>query len=452
MTRPTYTKLPSYLCLTLLFILLPTQAIFAQSRCPPLNLSPQARIGVNVARDARKEITDYAVEQINAGWYLDYTWHRQPPRPNGMTYFPMLRTNANLTKLATDLGLALAQNPGQTWILGNEPDNWAQDRRTPAEFATFYHTFYHFIKARDPSSRIAMAAVTAVTPLRLRYLDAVLASYRAQYQQELPADLWTVHIYLLSETDQGGIGLPPGLETFAGEAIMLEQADHDNLQAFAAQVRTFRAWMAAHGFRNHELMLSEYGILLPPSHGFGEERVRNFLLGTFAYLQTARDERTGLPADDNRLVQRWGWFSLNFYAYNPAGSKAEQNGLNGNLFDHGSGAITPLGTTFRDYMTRLTTRTVDLAVVPSSVSTETIAITIVNQGDAAATGFRLRLWSGTRPVGVITSDQPLAPHCATQLRLPLSWQTVPAGTTGNLRLQVLPRAGQFEYDPTDNWQ
>ena len=452
MIRSIYIVLHGLVLLTLSLTFTPTRPVSAQSHCPTLNLSPQARIGINVAREAGKEITDYAVAEIRAGWYLDYTWHLTPAHPAGMTYFPMIRAGVDTAKLATTLGPAVDNNPGSTWILGNEPDNWDQDRRTPAEYATFYHTLYHFLKSRDPSSRVAIGAITAVTPLRLRYLEAVLASYRTQYQSELPVDLWTIHIYLLPETEMGGIGLPPGLAAFSAEAITMEQAAHDTLHGFAAQVRTFRAWMAAHGFRNHELMLSEYGILLPPSHGFGEERVRNFLLGTFAYLQTARDERTGLPTDDNRLVQRWGWFSLNFYAYNPAGSKAEQNGLNGNLFDHGSGAITPLGMTFRDYMTRLTTRTVDLALVPSSVSTETTAITIVNQGDAAATGFRLRLWSGTRPVGVITSKQPLAPRCATQLRLPLSWQTVPAGATGNLRVQVLPSSGQFEYDPTDNWQ
>jgi hypothetical protein len=31
---------------------------------------------------------------------------------------------------------------------------------------------------------------------------------------------------------------------------------------------------------------------------------------TFTWLAQARDQDTGYPADDNRLVQRWAWFSL----------------------------------------------------------------------------------------------------------------------------------------------
>ena len=199
------------------------------------------------------------------------------------------------------------------------------------------------------------------------------------------------------------------------------------------------------------MILSEYGILLPPSHGFDEERVRIFLLGSFAYLQSARDELTGLPTDDNRLVQRWAWFSLNFYAYNPASTKAEATGLNGNLFDHGSGTITGLGVTFGEYLARLTTKTVDLTLVRPTDDPNRAIITVINQGDTLARGFRVRLWSGTRPLGMVTSTQSLQPHCANQVHLPLTWRTAPASITTQLRIQLLPLPGQFEYDPTDNW-
>ena len=37
------------------------------------------------------------------------------------------------------------------------------------------------------------------------------------------------------------------------------------------------------------------------------------MLATFDYMLTAKDSRLGYAADDNRLVQRWAWFSLNPY-------------------------------------------------------------------------------------------------------------------------------------------
>lgn len=451
MTRSIPAALHYLLCLTLILPALAGRPLFAQQPCSVQQLSPQSRIGINVAREEGKELTDYAVERIGAGWYLDYAWHVQPARPGGMTYFPMVRPQQiDPTTLATTVGPAVDANPGATWILGNEPDNGDQDKRTPAEYATFYHTLYQFLKARDPSSRVAIGAVTAVTPLRLRYLDAVLESYRTQFGAELPVDLWTIHIYLLPEISPGGIGIPVGLEAYRDEALLVELAEHDNLESFAAQVSEFRAWMARRGFRNHELILSEYGILLPPTFGFDEARVRNFMLGSFAFLQTARDELTGLPTDDNRLVQRWGWFSLNYYAYNPTGTRGERAGLNGNLFDHGSGAITGLGIAFGDYLTRLTTQTVDLALQTVPAGAGATTVTIVNRGDALAPGFRLRLWSGQRMLGTITSTQPVQPHCANQVHLPITWQQRPTAALDPLNIQVLPLSGQFEYDPTDN--
>lgn len=93
------------------------------------------------------------------------------------------------------------------------------------------------IKALDPTAQIAMAPVTEVTPLRLRYLNTVLTTYRARYGVSLPVDVWTVHVYMLPEIDRRqwaegsesgtmaggdtawGIGEPVGLAVGAGETV-----------------------------------------------------------------------------------------------------------------------------------------------------------------------------------------------------------------------------------------
>ena len=62
-------------------------------------------------------------------------------------------------------------------------------------------------------------------------------------------------------------------------------------------------------------------------------------------FHSATDERTGYPADDHRLVQRWAWYSLNDDVYDPQTGI----GFNGNLFDRSTHEIAPLGVAYGTY-------------------------------------------------------------------------------------------------------
>jgi hypothetical protein len=154
----------------------------------------------------------------------------------------------------------------------------------------------------------------------------------------MPIDIWNVHAFLLRE-EQGswGVSIPPGSQEQAG--VRYEIDDHDDMQAFEQQIRAFRRWMAEHGQQGRPLAISEYGILMPADYGFDEGRVEAFMYATFHCLATARDLEVGYPADDYRLVQWWAWYSLADTVY-PAG----------NLADHTSKALLPLGLAFARYM------------------------------------------------------------------------------------------------------
>ncbi|MCB0085305.1 MAG: hypothetical protein KDE47_30405, partial [Caldilineaceae bacterium] len=462
----------------LLFLVLwPVRPALAQtpSRCPGDYLSPQARIGINVTREGGKEITDYAVSQLNAGWYLDYTWHDAPAHPptsappGTIDYLPMVRPTRFVAAqragrlpeaLEKALATPLANNPGATWILGNEPDNPAQDRQTPADYAHFYHDAYHLIKTLDSTEQIAIAPITQVTPLRLRYLDAVLDAYRQRYGIPLPVDVWTVHVYMLPEVDSGavdsqavdseqgtndpgptttetawGIGSPVGLPAVAGEAVRYTQEQHDDVTLFAAQVITFRRWLAARGYRNTPLYLTEYGILLSPYHGFDADRVRTFFLASTAYLQQARDAATGYPADENQLVQRWAWFSLNYYAYGEPIS-----GLNGNLYNHDSRQIQPLGQDFAAYAEKRVLSTIDLQVTALDAVPQanpglpmTLQGTFINRGGIAATNVAMRFWDGNptdggQLLGTAPAKPQVLPDCYHQYTSEFTWSPTASGS------------------------
>lgn len=332
---------------TLLILLWPAQSFYA----PPtpvacrIDAAARQRIGINVAREGNKRITDYAADSLGAGWYVDYHQAESPAHPAKMVYAQMIRHWQKPTLTNQKLSAIVAANKGALWFVGNEPDNKHQDNQTPSAYAIFYHETYEFLKKQDPTSQVAIGAISIVTPLRLRYLDMVLQAHQALYGKPLPVDVWNIHDYILPETEEWGVGIPPGLAQFADEARAYTIADHANLTVFKVQIRTMRQWMAKHGYRDKPLIVSEFGILLPPAYGYGPERVRNFMWPSFDFLLSATDPALGRPADGNRLVQKFAWFSLNDYAYDPKTG----SGLNGNLFDHDSGRITALGRAFIAY-------------------------------------------------------------------------------------------------------
>jgi len=120
---------------------------------------------------------------------------------------------------------------------------------------------------------------------------------------------------------------------------LFEIDDSDNLDQFRQQIITFRRWMATRGETDKPLIVSEYGILMPPEYGFDVERVSRFMTQSFDFMLTATDAKIGYAPDGYRLVQRWVWFSYNDSLY-PAG----------NLVDVKTGEFTPLGYVFAEYV------------------------------------------------------------------------------------------------------
>ena len=247
------------------------------------------------------------------------------------------------------------QNPGSVWLVGNEIDRrdicnggcWGQDEMLPEMYAQAYHDVYVALKAADPTALMANGSMVEVTPLRLKYLDRVWNAYRQLYGTNMPVDVWNMHPYLVQEV-AGAIGaeIPAGLTETVGMRYKLNDAD--NITLYIQQVQWFRQWMASHGEQNKPLYITEMGILLPNGtwgelDGSGtmtmtESRVQNFLLNTFNYMLTTKDPNLGYPLDDNRLIQRWYWYSLGDSNYN------------GQLFDTNTGQLNVLGNTWATYV------------------------------------------------------------------------------------------------------
>ena len=304
------------LCIALLTVVFLALAIRTSSGAVGVYLSSSQRFGVGVNLQ-EGPIEDYDVSQLHAGWYVDWGARLDPPHPVGMEYVQMIRVSGGTyyPGLAT-LGAIVDDNLGSLWLIGNEPDCIWQDNSPPSEYAAVYHELYNFLKDRDPSAKIAIGGIVQPTPLRLEYLDMVLDVYQNLYGEMMPVDVWNIHNMILREASCAvypgscwGCEIPPGIE--ADHGMLYEIQDNDDIVIFQQQIVAFRQWMKEKGERDKPLIVSEYGVLMPGIYGFDYARVKAFMYASFDYLTTATDGSLGYPADGNRLVQRWAWYSLN---------------------------------------------------------------------------------------------------------------------------------------------
>ena len=300
---------------------------------PSLEISSRAGFGLSDQADPH-----YWSGQLNAGWYLD--WKAEQRRNfQYPEHWQMVRFFRGCVIPSRDATRWLVLHyPGKVWIIGNEPDVIAQDAVTAEQYAQAYHDLYYLIKSTDPTALVAVAGVAQPSPLRLEYLDNVLAAYQNSYHEQMPVDWWTVHGYVLrEERDSWGVDIPPGMAPDQGQLYEIE--DHGRKDLFNQQIQAFRSWMAKNGYRQVPLALTEFGILMPADYGFPTSIKQQYLRDTFQWLATATDETTGFPQDGNRLVQRWAWFSL-----------SDSLLPDGNLADLEALELTSIGQAFRDFV------------------------------------------------------------------------------------------------------
>jgi hypothetical protein len=276
-------------------------------------------------------------KRLGAGWYVD--WAVQPvSSKNKPTHWQMVRLKPGCIYPSNQyIRWTARRYPGNIWVIGNEPDVALQDNLTPEEYAQDYHELYMLIKNADRTASIAVGGVAEGTPLRLEYLDRVLAYYHNTYNTSLPADWWTLHGYVLPEKrGSWGVGIPPGLSENEGELYAIE--DHGRLDLFEQQIIRFRTWMAKNGYRDSPLAITEFGLLLPETFGYSQYSASKYLPASIKWLDSASDDQTGYPKDGNRLVQQWAWFSL-----------SDPNFPNADLASLSTDSLTLIGQAYRDY-------------------------------------------------------------------------------------------------------
>ena len=310
------------------------------------------RWGIGLNRSQGK-IDDYDLAPFRLGWHSD--WAVQAESGQGPEHVQTVMVSPeswppNWGMLAD----ARANRPGSIWLVGMWPEWAAAGNRTPGQYAEIYHEVYDYIRQRDLAAVVAPGGIAQPTVARLRWLDEVLDAYETRYHERLPADAWHINAYILRE-ERGawGAGLPVGLDIKAGD--LYEITDNANPDVFRQHVVDFRRWMAARDERGKPLIVSGYGVQMPSEYlgdgdvALGEQRIVDFMIKTFDYLVNARDDELGYSVDDNRLVQRWLWYSLNERSLDPE-TGAVNNGMLFMQEDDTLPKLTVFGEAFARYM------------------------------------------------------------------------------------------------------
>lgn len=305
----------------------------APTATPTVPQEPICRFAITTPYNAE----GYNLDQLRVGGFLNWKYWRPAFLPQKIVFSHVLRLRDDLyASTLIYVENYVPTRPGSYWIVGNEPDAVYedQDELLPEVYAERYFAVASRIRQLDPTARLGFGAIIQPTPIRLRYLDRawnrLVALAGSQQAASDLIDYWTIHSFILNEKKgEWGAGIPSGFESSYADAVPITNfADTYSVALFQNRVRNFRAWMEQKGERNKPLWITEYGSLLPPIDPPGGPNYVNvsdaltgaFMTGTFDFMLNAQDPATGLPTDNNRLVQRWFWYSLNDYRYKFGGT------------------------------------------------------------------------------------------------------------------------------------
>jgi hypothetical protein len=267
----------------------------------------------------------------------------------------------------TGLPDLIMRNLGSVWLIGNEPDRKKyQDDLTPEKYAERFFEVATIIKNFDPNAKIGFGSVVQPTPIRIRYLEKSLARLSELAGNRETAlsmiDIWSIHAFILTEIGTWGADIPPGFDCdviSCDDAILItDYSDTYSIDIFIDRIQYFRNWLNSIGQREKPLWITEYGSLFyywevlcsinsgydcqNPDNGWPTELdTIEFMVDTFNFLLQSKDENLGNPNDEDKLVQRWYWYSLN----------DRLDSFGGSLFDpENDKQITELGKAYKRYI------------------------------------------------------------------------------------------------------
>jgi hypothetical protein len=414
----------------------------------------------------------YNIVSIGVGSYLDWGAGSTPFLPTGVEYIRVLFLRDDLyPQTLANLPNLVQAHQGSVWVVGNEPDTTYehQDALLAEVYADRFFALAKIIRTNDPSAKIGFGSVVQPTPIRLRYLklawDRLVSDAGSYSAASNLIDIWSIHSFILNEQpNYWGTGIPPGFVGNDYDAVIItDLTDTYSINIFQQRVKDMRSWMVSIGERDKPLWITEYGSLLPaidPPGGpdyynVSDQDTSSFMLATFNFMLSATDVQTGLPSDQNKLVQRWFWYSLNDHRYNFGGS----------IFDPDNGkSLTLVGQAMQNFqpvnLAQPDLFPLSLSIVPLSYNSDQILVNDrldVKIGNAlsADTGSsaQLRIYDGDPDAGGNLIIGPISSNaiqrCGGTIMVQTLWIGVQPLTEHTLYVDVAP-IGVSDSNPANN--
>ena len=397
----------------------------------------------------------YDLSILGVDSYLDWQGDvKNSSVADNIQYIRVLRvSDAQFASQLAALPAHLLAYPGSTWIIGNEPDAEVkhQDNITAESYANRFYQMATLIRTTDSSATIAFGAILQPTPVRLEYLNRVIANLTTlagSLQNALSLiDIYAIHAFSLPEDplydsngnpipNTWGAGVPLGYDpsTWPDYYHWQDNADVIDMNIFTSRITAFRQWMKDQGplERGKQLWITEYGSLFKVPT-MSELTSAQYMEETFNYLLGATNVDLGDPNDNNLLVQKWMWYSLN-----------DSILFGGSLYDSTTHQMTVVGDHFINYnpSTSLVPVTnpdvyVDpnsLTITPGLPGKYKVTVKVGNlKSTDRLTGVKFELLNGAQVVGTIDTN---IPRCAGRLPISFEFSNLVAGQSYTFKARV----------------
>jgi hypothetical protein len=312
---------------------------------PAAYAGDRTRFGFAANLGGGDTLGNYNVGTLDTSWFHSWTPYVDNNIGN-LQWYPLVGGYGDLMGSETLASLQQWYNahpehypPGTVWRIGNELqyDTFCTKNGVPLspcraitadEYAQKFKKYYDIIRQLQPDGstyKFAIGYINAVVePGRPFALGALLDAYVTRYGVPMPVDVFTVNAF--------GFGRTIDFEV-----------------TFKYTIVTYRQVMADKGFREKLLIATEVGVLegiyvstIPTSYVLG------FMTQALDWLITATSGTTGMPADGNRLVQRWAWFGLT--SWHPDNANRWNKTA---LFNRTTKQITEVGLAYKAYIDAL---------------------------------------------------------------------------------------------------
>ena len=409
--------------------------------------------------------TGYDFSVIGVDGYIDWSYKAKSSEvADNIQYYRVINLgDTYYTWFLQSLPSLLSTYPGSIWIIGNEPDSQVsyQDHISAEVYAERFWNMAKVIRANDPTAKIAFGTVIQPTPVRIHYLGLAINKLIALEGDQARAlaliDIFSIHAFILNERpfttpncgDCWGAGVPVGYDPATWPAYqVIDGTQTYDINRFKSRVTAFRQWMKDIGQQSKPLWITEYGSLFPTRLNVSELDTASFMEQSFDFM-LAPDSLLGKSDDNNRLVQKWVWYSLNDEILNFGGSLynplTKNLTLVGDRFIKYNPPVSSVPPTNPDVYIDAS----NLTVVPGPFTYYKITLKVSNNVSSdRLTGARVDLLLGNTVVGTVVTD---LPRCAGKIPVSFHVKNLQAGQNYTFTARVsLNSKDETDIDPANN--